>query len=146
MEVYLSAWLCRFEFIDASEDEVSSLAQTDLCPGSASCPMIMLKSTFYPEYVSLNLAASECEMWGIGCEVSRRPRQIYVLHLGKCWKISENISTNPRKLGQPWMQPVQEGPRRILSQEHIPDTREMLDKIRHQTLRENCKLPINILH
>ena len=44
------------------------------------------------------------------------------------------------------MQPVQEGPRRILSQEHIPDTREMLDKIRHQTLRENCKLPINILH
>ena len=63
-------------------------------------------------------------------------------NVGKYLKIFQLI---PVKLGQLGMQPVQEGPRRIWSQEHIPDTREMLEEIRHQTLRENCKLPINIL-
>ena len=96
--------------------------------------------------------------WSIGSELSRRlipwPRQIYVSlpAAPPDWAnagiyVSENISTNPGKTGTAReLQPCRrgQGESRVKS-----TTSEMPDKITHtgpRHLRENCKLPINILH
>ena len=91
-----------YEFIDASECGVSRR----LIPGPDWFISWLYLCILLNENARVYLLAWICQfefsciwMWGIGREVSRRPRQIYVLHLGKCWKISENISTNPCKTG-----------------------------------------------